>query len=165
MREAISKDGGNPDTTKFVELHFADAVTALKQGKVDAISTAQPYATQLRQQGFRDIGDSAAIAFGNPEADNTDYYMSKQFVDQHPGIVKRWQTALQKASDYANAHPDETRAKIVEQTKIDPALAAAAPLPKYTAQVDQPTIQKEASFLVKYGVIQKAPDVKSLVAQ
>ena len=38
-------------------------------------------------------------------------------------------------------------------------------LPKYQAEVDQPTIEKEGSFLVKYGVIQKAPDVKSLVAQ
>jgi NitT/TauT family transport system substrate-binding protein len=164
IREAVKHAGGNPDSLKLVQLPFADAVSALKQGQVDAISTLQPFATSLRQQGFRDIGDSPAVAYGNPNNGNTDFYMSKQFIQQNPGIVKRWRTALQKSADYANAHPDETRAQIVEKTGADAALVKSAPLPKYTAEVDRKAVEKEAGFLVKYGVIDKAPDIDTLVA-
>ena len=164
MREAVAKDGGDANALKMVQLSFPDQVTALKQGRVDAISTAQPYATELRQQGFRDIGDSPAAAFDNPNNGNTVYYMAKSFIDDHPGIVEKWRAALQKSSDYANAHPDETRAQIIKQTSADAELVKSAPLPEYTAQIDKPTIEKEAQFAVKYGVIKSAPDYSSFVA-
>lgn len=164
IREAAAKNGVDPNSLNLVQMPFPDQVTALKQGSVDAISTTQPYATELRQQGFRDIGDSPALAFDNPNNANTLYYMSKAFVEQNPGIVEKWRRALQKSSDYANAHPDETRAKIVEQTKADPALITAAPLPFYTADIDRGTIEKEAEFAVKYGVIPQAPEYSSFVA-
>jgi NitT/TauT family transport system substrate-binding protein len=164
IREAVAKNGGDPSAVKVVQLPFPDQVTALKGGSVDAISTTQPYATELRGQGFRDIGDSPAVAFDNPTNGNTLYYMSKQFIAENPGIVDKWRSALQKSSDYANAHPDEVRAKIVEQTKADAKLIAEAPLPVYSAVVDKATIEKEAQFAVKYGVIKQAPDYASFVA-
>lgn len=163
LREAVSKAGGDPSTVKLVQLSFPDQVTALKQGKVDAISTAQPYATSLRQEGYRDIGDTPAIAFDDPNADNTVFYMSKSFITQHPGIVEKWRRALQQSSDYANSHPDETRAAIVKQTSADPQLVASAPLPRYTAEIDRSVVEKEASFTVKYGAAKSVPDYSSYV--
>jgi NitT/TauT family transport system substrate-binding protein len=163
MREAVQKDGGDPNALRPVQLSFPDQITALKQGKVDAISTAQPYATELRQQGFRDVGDSPASAFDNPNNGNTVFYMAKSFVADHPGIVDKWRRALQKSSDYANAHPDEVRATIIKQTSANPDLVASAPLPEYTAKIDQGTVEKEVQFAVKYGVIKQAPAYTSLV--
>jgi NitT/TauT family transport system substrate-binding protein len=163
LREAVSKAGGDPNKVKLVQLSFPDEVTALKQGKVDAISTAQPYATSLRQEGYRDIGDTPAIAFNNPNADNTVFYMSKSFIAQHPGIVEKWRRALQQASDYANSHPDETRAAIVKQTSADPQLVANAPLPRYTADIDRSVVEQEAAFTVKYGAAKSAPDYATYV--
>ena len=164
VREAVEKDGGDSSSLKLVQLSFPDAVTALQQGNVDAISTVQPFATQLRQEGFRDIGDSPAAAYDDPNNGNTVFTMSRQFIDQNPGIVERWQKALQKSSDYANDHPDETRAQIIEQTKADPELVNKAPLPLYSAKIDRNAVEREAGFLVKYGVIKKAPSLDSLIA-
>jgi NitT/TauT family transport system substrate-binding protein len=165
IREAVEMDGGDPDSLNLVQLPFPDAVTALRQGEVDAISTLQPFATALRQEGFRDIGDSPATAFDNPNNGNTVFYMSKQFIEENPGIVDRWRTALEKSAEYANAHPDETRAQIIEKTGADANLVQSAPLPQYTAEVDRDTVEKEGEFLVKYGVIEEAPDLDSLVAE
>jgi NitT/TauT family transport system substrate-binding protein len=164
MREAVEKDGGDQSKVNFVQLPFPDAVTALRSGDVDAISTLQPFATNLRNEGFRDIGDSAAIAFDNPEASNTMYFMSKQFVDANPTVVERWRAALQKSADYANSHPEETLAAIAKQTQTDPTNLADVPLPMYVAEVDRDAVEAEAGFLVKYGVIEKAPSIDELVA-
>jgi NitT/TauT family transport system substrate-binding protein len=165
IREAVAKDGADPNSLNLVQLPFPDAVTALRQGKVDAISTLQPFATALRKEGFRDIGDSPATAFGNPNNGNTVFYMSKQFIEQNPGIVDRWRTALEKSAEYANSHPDETRKQIIEKTGADPALVQSAPLPQYTAKIDRKTVESEGKFLVKYGVIKKAPDLDTLIAK
>jgi NitT/TauT family transport system substrate-binding protein len=165
IREAVAKSGGDPNSVNLVQLPFPDQVTALRQGTVDAISTVQPYATQLRQEGFRDIGDSPAVAFDNPNNANTLFYMARSFVEENPDIVQRWRRALQKSSDYANEHPDETRAKIVEQTSVDAELIRIAPLPLYTAEIDVDSVAKEAQFAVKYGVIPTAPDISQLVVQ
>jgi NitT/TauT family transport system substrate-binding protein len=165
IREAVAKSGADPNSLNLVQLPFPDQVTALRQGTVDAISTIQPYATELRQDGFRNIGDSPAVAFDNPDNANTLFYMARSFVEEHPDIVERWRRALQKSSDYANEHPDETRAKIVQQTGVDPELIKAAPLPHYTAEIDVDSVAKEAQFAVKYGVIPQAPDISALVVQ
>lgn len=164
MREAIEKDGGNPKAVRLVQLPFPDQVTALKQGKVDAISTLQPYATALRQQGYRDIGDTPAIAFDDPNNGNTVFYMAKSFIAEHPGIVEKWRKAVRQSSEYANAHPEETRAATVKKTKADPELVADAPLPHYTAELSRKVIETEASLAVKYGVIPSAPAYSTYVA-
>lgn len=165
MREAVEKDGGDQSKVEFVQLAFPDAVTALRSGDVDAISTLQPFATNLRSEGFRDIGDSAAVAFDNPDASNTMYFMAENFIEANPTVVERWRRALQKSADYANSHPEETLAKIAEQTKTDAADLADVPLPKYISEVDRDAIEAEASFLVKYGVIDEAPSIDELVAE
>ena len=164
IREAIERDGGDQSKVNLVQLRFADAVTALREGKVDAISTVQPFATALRQEGFRDIGDSPSIAYGNPNNGNTVFYMSKQFIEQNPGIVEKWRKALQKSADYANSHPEETRAQIIKKTGADAKLVQSAPLPQYSAEVDREAVKKESELLVKYGVIKEAPSLDSLVA-
>ena len=164
IREAIARDGGDQSSVNLVQLRFADAVTALREGKVDAISTVQPFATALRQEGYRDIGDSPAIAYGNPDNGNTVFYMSKQFIEQNPGIVERWRKALQRSADYANSHPEETRAQIIEKTGANAALVQSAPLPQYSAEIDREAVKKEAELLVKYGVIKEAPSLDSLIA-
>lgn len=163
IREAVARDGGDPDSVEMVQLPFPDAVTALREERVDAISTVQPFATGLRREGYRDIGDSPATAYDDPENGNTVFSMSRQFVDANPGIVERWRRALQRSAEYANAHPDETRAQILEQTSAKPELVGSAPLPLYSAEIDRDAVQEEAEFLVRYGVLDSAPPLEELI--
>jgi len=156
-REAVEKAGGNSKSLKMVQVPFPDQVAALKQGRVQAVTTLQPFATSLIGQGYKSIGDPAAIAYDNPDNTNTNFFMSDKFISGNPDAVKRWQAALQDASEYANAHPDETRKVIATLTKGAPDLIAKMPLPRYTAALDRKAIEDEAKFLVKYGVIKQAP--------
>jgi NitT/TauT family transport system substrate-binding protein len=162
-RESVDKAGGDQSKLQMVQLPFAQQAAALKAGQVDAITTQQPFVKQAELQGFVSLGDPAAIAYDNPKNGNTNYFMAKKFVDDHPDVVKRWRAALQKSADYANAHPDEVRKAAIDIVKLDPALVAASPTPNYVATLDTDAIKKEASWLVKYGVIKTAPDVTSMI--
>lgn len=164
-REAVSKDGGDQSSLQMVQLPFAAQVDALASGQVDAITTQQPFAEQAEMAGYKNLGDPAAIAYDDPENGNTNFFGAQQFIDSHPDFVDRWTRALQKSADYANAHPDEVRASIVSVVQTDPALAAAAPVPNYTATLKPDTIEKEAEFLVKYGVLTSAPPIDQLIVK
>lgn len=164
-REAVAKDGGDQSSLQLVQLPFAQQVDALKNGQVDAITTQQPFVKQAEMAGFVTLGDPAAIAYDDPKNGNTDYFMAKSFVDANPDVVERWRKALQKSADYANDHPDEVRAMIVSTTKTDPKLVDAAPVPHYTSELNTDSIQKEADFLVKYGVLESAPSIDQLVVK
>lgn len=164
-KESVTKDGGDPNAVRLVQITFPNQVVAMKQGHVDAVLTLQPYATQLRADGYRSLGDPAAIAFDNPENVNTYYFMAKSFIDENPGVVERWRDALAEASEYANSHPEETRQTIVEVTGASPELVAQMPLPKYTATIQRDTIERGMQFLVKYGVLEQAPPYSEVVWQ
>jgi len=163
-REAVEADGGDASTLKLVQLPFAQQATALASGQVDAITTQQPFAAQAELEGFVSIGDPAAIAYDNPENGNTNYFMATSFIDANPGVVERWRAALQKSADYAAANPEEVRKAAVSIVSLDPALVAAAPVPNFVVDLDLDAIEKEAGWLVDYGVIPKAAAVEDMIA-
>lgn len=162
-RESVIADGGDASALELVQLPFAQQADALASGQVDAITTQQPFATQAELRGFVSIGNPAAIAYDDPWAGNTNYFMAKSFVDANPGVVERWRAALQKSAEFANANPDLVREAAIEIVSLDPDLVAAAPVPHFTAELDLNAIEKEAGWLHKYGVIANAPSVDDMV--
>ncbi len=162
-RESVAADGGDQSTLQMVQLPFAQQAAALKAGQVDAITTQQPFAKQAEQQGFVSLGDPAAIAYGNAENGNTDYFMASAFVASHPDVVTRWRAALQKSADYANANPDAVRKVAVDNVKLDSALVAAAPVPNFVSAIDKDAIQSETNWLLKYKVIPSAPSLDTMI--
>lgn len=162
-RESVREDGGDQASLNMTQIPFPDQVTALREGRVDAVTTLQPFVTQLLEDGFVSLGDPAAIAHDNPENGNTNYFMARSFIEENPDAVDAWYRALAAAAEYANNHPEETRAAIVEVTGSDPELIDRAPLPFYTAEIDRQTVENEARFLVDYGVIEEAPPYEDLV--
>lgn len=161
MSEAIDKEGGDPAKVDYVPLTFPNQGPALKQGHVDAISTTQPFATQLLKEGYRSIGNSQAKALDSPNSVATIAQMSQAFIDKNPDAVSKFVTALQEACDYANAHPAEVRKLAVEQAGAKGAAAAAieaSPLPFYTTKIDARTVATWGALQKKFGFDDKAPD-------
>lgn len=163
VNEAVRKDGGDPSKVKYIQIPFAEQVNALRDGKVDAFASLQPFPAQILGADFVSLGDPAAIAFDDVESVAVVGFMTAKYVTENADAVKKWTNALKAASDYANAHPDEVRAVIVRETKSDAALIEKMPLPNYTNIVKPEVLAKEAQFLVAAGVIPKAPDVDKLV--
>lgn len=162
-REAVARDGGDPSRVNVTQIPFPDQITAMREGRVKAVTTLQPFATLLKDEGFVSLGNTAAIAHGDPRNGNTNYFMASAFINENPEAVRAWQRALSRAAEYANNHPAETRQAIVEITGQDPGLIERAPMPLYVSAIDTDTVRREAEFLVKYGVLDEAPPYEELV--
>jgi NitT/TauT family transport system substrate-binding protein len=158
LKEAVAQDGGDPSKVKLVAIPFPDQVTALKSGRVDAISTLQPFIANLTSQGFKSIGDPQAIGFGGKQDSVVDVmFVGKKFAQEHDKELKGFIAAMQEGNAWCNAHPDEVRKEIVSFTKADPKVVAATPVPKFTEKLGPTTTDDWSKLLVKYGIIKQAP--------
>ena len=113
LKEAIEKDGGDPSKVKLVAIPFPDQVTALKSGRVDAISTLQPFIAQMTSQGYKSIGDPQAIGFGGKTDSVVDVmFVGKKWAADHDAELKGFTAAMHEGNAWCNAHPDEVRKEI-----------------------------------------------------
>lgn len=154
--EAVQQAGGDPAAVEVIAIPFEDQVAALRQGRVDAIATVQPFAGQLLVDGFRSIGNPAAAALG-PRSVAGVLMASQQFVEQNPDALGRFVRAWEEATRYANEHPDEIRQTIQETTGAPPEAVARLPLPWYVSGVDRRSAELVAALMVEHGRIESAP--------
>lgn len=163
LREAVASDGGDPGRVKLLAVPFPDQAAALKSGRVDAVSTLQPFISMLSQDGLVSIGDPQAQALDHPDSMGSVTFMSQKYLAAHTHLVKRFVDTMTAGTEWCNHHPDKMRKAIAEFTKIPRQVADAAPVPKYTTAVSRADVERWASLLEKYGVIDKAPPTSGLL--
>lgn len=161
VRATVRKAGGDPKAVKFVELAFPDMPAALAAGRVDAIFVVEPFLTTVVSAGNRVV----AWNYAEPTPDMTvaAYFTSNELIAKNPDLVKRFQAAMTESLAYADAHPDEVRSVLATYTKITPDIAAKLTLPKWPPTVNKASVQTLTDLAVGDGLIDKAPDLDSLL--
>ena len=156
--ESVRRSGGDPDLVSVVAVPFEDQVAALRQGRVDAVSTLEPFAGQLLRSGFRAVGNPATTALG-PRSVATVLMGAKEFVDRNPALMRRFIQALREATDYANTHPAEVRRTISETTGAPPEAVAQLPVPWFITGIERRAAELTTTLMVDHGRIDEAPAV------
>ncbi|MEU6646692.1 ABC transporter substrate-binding protein [Saccharomonospora sp. NPDC046836] len=159
LREAVRQAGGDPGAVEIIAVPFEDQLAALRQGRVDAISTIEPFAGQLLADGFRSIGNPSAAALG-PRSVAAVLMASRQFVAENEDVMRRFQQAWEEATRYANDHPDEVRQTIASTTGAPAEVVADLPLPWYVSGIDRRSAELIAELMVDQGRLQTAPPLE-----
>jgi len=91
-------------------------VNDVADGKIDAISTAQPYANAARDR----LGTNALVW---PLQSSQPLFAlavsSDDWIAQHPDLVRRFLRSLAQAEEYIHTHPTESRAIVQNQLNLD----------------------------------------------
>jgi len=145
---------------KYVQVPFPDMVSALKAGRVNAISAVEPFLAGALAAGGKLVTSTCA----GPVADFplSGYITTQTWAQQHPAAAKAFQQALEKGNAYANAHPDVVRSVLPTYTSMTAKAAATVPLGTYPATIDASLLQRVAT-LMKGGGLAAPSDVSSLV--
>ncbi len=155
-------DTGGVDVSKFklLEMNFPDMLPALQKGQIDAMWTAEPFATQAKLAGAKVLSyNIVAVA---PHLTVATYFATADYAAQNPGVVKRFVAAVNKSLDYANAHTSEVRAIVNSYAKIPDAVLQAMVLPYWSHDLNKPSIAKLADLMVKYGLMPGKPDLNQM---
>jgi NitT/TauT family transport system substrate-binding protein len=112
--------GADPSTVQWVQIAQPETIPALLAGQLDAANLAQPLLTAAEEAGFEQIGNPEQLTV--PNVPTFVYVTTQQFADANPGVVKRFQEALQAANALANSDHDLAIETAKTSTTVDPAV-------------------------------------------
>ncbi len=163
IKASLEKEGVDVNTLKFIEVPFPDMNAALDAKRVDGACVVEPFVSQGKAGKAR--GVNPFYVNTAPDLSVATYFTSKQYAEQNKDIVDRFTAAINKSLDYAQSHPDEARAVLTEYTQIPAAATKTIKLPIWRSELNTDTIQLLSELSEKYGLIEKQPDLSTLIRQ
>ena len=161
VKEALEKQGVDPDSLKLSEVPFPEMEPALAKGSVDAAFSIEPFVTQSVQKGDEVLGYSYVDTESDMQVGA--YAVTDQFAESDPEAVKAFPAAVKETAGYVGGHEDEFRTFLSENAKMPPALAKKIVLPKWTGEVDADSVANTAQLMQKYGVVKGEIDTGKLL--
>jgi NitT/TauT family transport system substrate-binding protein len=161
IRAVLARRGVDASKIKFLEVPFPEMGAALQKGRVDAISAVEPFVSQAKAAGARDL--FSFFAGLQPKLTVATYFTKSDYVAKNGDVVKRFARAMNKSLSYAQSHSDEVRSIVLTYTKIPPAAAKKMQLPYWSPDLNRPSIQLIADETKKAGFAPSAPKLDDLI--
>lgn len=117
VTDQVMLDGGDPEKVEWVALDFSSQVEALKANRIDAIALPLPFTLEAEQNGAEMLW-SPGVAFY--EGGVTSTWMAGPEIAGNEEVVQKFQRAIQKSNEYANANREEAIEAAGEITGIEP---------------------------------------------
>jgi NitT/TauT family transport system substrate-binding protein len=162
IREAVRKDGGDGSKVQFVEVPFPDMPAALANGQIDAGWVPEPFLTILTGSGNKLVTYNYQATI--PGLDTLVTFTSGKTVNDKADLVTRMRTAMNEATAYAEAHPDEVRKTLETFLKMKPDLAAKVNLETFTSKVNEEGLKALGDLAVQDKVLKAPADLTKLLA-
>lgn len=159
---AVKKDGGDPSKVHFIELPFANAVSALKSHKIDAMVGAEPFGTAAISAGFPAIS-SPYLSMSQDPMLTSAYYTSDAQLQKNPELFTKLGKAIDESLTYAQAHPDQIRAELPKFSGLSTADAQKAILPTYAPAIPQSSISLFSQYAKEFGLIKNDVSYSDIV--
>jgi NitT/TauT family transport system substrate-binding protein len=164
VNAALESLGVDYTKVNYIEVPFPNMGTALVRKQIDAAWVVEPFVsankaasngTHLLLQTYMRLPAHYPVAA---------YFVSQAYKSGHADVVAKFQRAINKALDYAQAHPDEVRQILPTYIKITPQAAGHLVLPEWSTNPYPDLIKWTADHALKYGYITSEPDMSKLVA-
>jgi len=162
IREAVRRDGGDPEAVKFVELPFPDMPAALSKGNVDAVWVPEPFLGSLRAAGEKVVTyPSMDSVPGHP---TQLFFTSPKLIKSDPDLVQDMTAALRETLEFADANPDAVKAQIAKVLpQLPPEAAKQVQLEEFDTDLRRDKIEQLGSLMRQYGLLKKPADVDGLL--
>lgn len=160
IRNVVEKDGGDPSGIKFTEMGFPDMPAAVTSKKVDAAWILEPHLTLAENEGAKVV--SWNFKDTDPDLMISAYFTSKPYAAEHPKTVEAFKRAMKKSLDYAEKHPDETRAVLDNYTEIDDKTKQKMSMPRFLPEIND-SVDVLADLALKYDLVDGKVDTSELL--
>ena len=163
INRAMEKAGADYKKVKYVEIPFPEAVQALNSGRVDAAWVVEPFVSQGKGEGARQL----LFPFEEvaPNLTVATYFAAKPYIEKNADVVERFTRAIKKSLEYSDAHPEAVRKEVLEYTEIPAPAAKAMVLPQWQPDLNRPTIETTSALAKKYGFVKEEPNLDDLIKQ
>lgn len=119
LLRALDQVGLSESDVELIQLQHADGKTALERGDVDAWAGLDPHMAQT------ELEQKSRLFFRNPDLNTYGFLnVREEFAHTYPTAVERILSTYEKGRQWALANPEELKAILATEAKLDPAIAA-----------------------------------------
>lgn len=156
--------GVDPKSVNIVAMPMADAMAALKQGRVDAAGLAEPFVTIAKGQDDKVLSALYSLAFTGTQMESV-YFSSNKLIESNRAEVEAFQRAMIKANELANNDPKLLQSILVSKLQMDKDLAAKMIIPTFSTSMDSSTLSEISKVMVETGFLkQELPGDKMVMS-
>jgi ABC-type nitrate/sulfonate/bicarbonate transport system substrate-binding protein len=158
---ALERLGVDYRGIEYAEVPYPEMPAALEAGRVDAVFVMEPFLTVIEQAGGRTILNPMEQTERNYTI--ATWFASERFIHERPDVVERFVRAVKRSNEYAQQHPGEVRRAVREYTETPPETARVMNLTRWDSELDTSSIELTAGLAERYGFVEQAPALDSLV--
>ena len=109
--------GVDPKSVNFVEVTFPTQSDALKSGSVDAVLTAEPFITRMKNAGTGAVAARYVLDLNRTDP-ILSYVSTRAFAEQHPEVIKAFRESIEEGAKIVNSDRDKASESISKFTKM-----------------------------------------------
>jgi len=158
---AAKQKGVDPKSIRGVEAPSPNLPDQLKAGRLDAVEALEPFATNLKRDGYVSIGD-AFSPIADPLATNFWVAQGKWARDNRP-TVDRFVQSLKEAETSIQQNNAQARQILQGYTGMAAPVANSVPLPTYNFDVRAQDLNRWVQVLKDIGEFNGNVDANKLV--
>ncbi|MDQ3978481.1 MAG: ABC transporter substrate-binding protein [Actinomycetota bacterium] len=158
---AAKQKGVNPDSIRGVEAPSPNLPDQLKAGRLDAVEALEPFATNLKRDGFTSIGDPFS-PIADPLA--TNFWMAQgSWARQNRPAIDRFVQSLKEAQAFIEQNNTEARNVLQGYTGMAAPVANSVALPTYNFDIRTQDLGRWVQVLKDIGQFGGNVDPNKLV--
>ncbi|UUZ59512.1 ABC transporter substrate-binding protein [Nocardioides sp. B-3] len=161
LLNAVEADGGDPASVKLVQMDYPTGFSALDKGDIDGMIVTEPFITQAASQGYQVI--SYPELETSPGGLFAAWFASTEFLNDDAETAEKFIGAIEKANEYATAHPEEVNAIVAEQQQMPKEAEQALPPTTFGTELDQASLESTIADIEKFGWTRNTPTVADLL--
>lgn len=160
----VRKDGGDAAQVKFAVVPFPSMAGALQANRVAAITTVEPFHTIAQKTGARVIAHPYTDVLPSKSPIGV-AFTSKQYATQHADLLKKFVSALKRATVLAQQDPTQVRKVLKKYSQTKPEIIDAMQLPYYDTSLTAPSLQSTIDLMLQYGFLTRSVNPTTLIWQ
>ncbi|GGE63273.1 ABC transporter substrate-binding protein [Nesterenkonia cremea] len=162
IMEAVSQDGGDPNSLGLTEIDFPEMTAQLERGNVDAIWLPEPFLSQtLADDEFELLGHpNQEVIPGLPTMHS---FTSAQYAEQNPELTEQFQEAMDEALTAAEEDPEGTAQALATFLDMDEDVAADVRLEEFDADPRVEQLDTMVELMVEYDFIDEPVNLDEVV--
>jgi NitT/TauT family transport system substrate-binding protein len=150
---SLRKAGVPSQEVSLVEVPFKDMEAALRAGRVHAATLPEPILSKaISDGGLKNLGDFFTVAVGEMYA--TGYFTTPMQFSARKDAFERFNKAIEKATDIANAYDSPALDSISSVTRIPIDVLQRSGRPKFVDKVPDSAVEQMREWLKEEGFLE-----------
>ncbi len=159
--ELLQRNGADPATVKFFELHFPEMTPALNRGTVDAALIGEPFLTENKAD-IRPIGVPFDVVA--PSFTIFDWLARREWLDANAELARKLAGVFYETARWVNTHTADSAVIEARITKVDPQVVRTMVRNPLSTALRATDVQPVLDIATRYKLLDRPVRASELLA-